>query len=80
MSGERVTEAQKRALHSVATWSEHGTYMPMDAQMRTFEACERKGLVEWRSVEGGSTYNGYALTEAGIAILATLTPENSNDG
>ncbi len=64
-----VSPAQLSALKRVRTWAAGGTYMPFADEVLSFEACERKGLLEYRSVDNGATYNGYALTEAGIAAL-----------
>lgn len=64
-----VSDAMKAALGLIRDWSRSGTYMPRASAERTFEALQRRGLVEWRSVDNGSARNGYALTEAGRAIL-----------
>lgn len=65
----KLTKAQLGALRSVENWSERGTYMPSIARVRSFEAAERKGALEYRSVDRGSPRNGYALTDAGRAAL-----------
>lgn len=65
----KLTEAQLSILKSVRTWSEYGTYMPFANQMQSINACVRRGLLEYRSVDQGAFRNGYALTEAGRAIL-----------
>jgi hypothetical protein len=66
----KLSSAQFVALGLVARHSEGGTYMPDRAMQLVFEACERKGLLAYRSVSDGSKYNGYALTDLGRSELA----------
>ena len=70
----RLSEAQISALRTVQRLSDRGgTYMPFADGVRSFEACERKGLLVYRSVNDGSPYNGYALTESGRRALEDTT-------
>lgn len=65
---ERLSEPMRQGLWLVRMWAKTGgTYMPYASQSRTFEALERRGLVTFRSVDEGSPYNGYALTDEGRA-------------
>lgn len=72
MASIRLTIPQKRALHTTVAFSEKGVYMPYANEARTFEACERKGVLEYRSVSDGHPRNGYALTKAGRDALAEI--------
>lgn len=64
-----ASPSQIEALRLVHHWSIGGTYMPYRAQQRSFEACEREGWLEYRTVESGSKYNGYALAVDGLRKL-----------
>ena len=67
----RLTKAQWAALRSLILWSgPGGVYMPYAGTMRSFEACERRGLVEWVRVEDGHPRNGYRITPAGRALFS----------
>lgn len=65
----RLTTPQISALVSVRDHYAHGVYMPYANRIRSFEACKRRGLLEYRTVDQGHPRNGYALTDAGRAIL-----------
>lgn len=67
----KLTTPQLCALASVRNNSTHGAYMPYANRVRSFEACERRGLVEYRAVDQGHPRNGYALTDAGRDALKT---------
>lgn len=64
-----LTKAQLRALNSVVTHSQHGTYMPFADQMQSVNACVRKGFLEYRSVDQGFPRNGYGITDSGRLAL-----------
>lgn len=66
----KPSPAQMAALRMVQAWANRGTYMPFAANVRSYEACEHHGWLEYRSVDQGSPYNGYALTAAGRELLA----------
>lgn len=65
----KPSPAQMTALRLTRTWSERGTYMPDFVCARSFDACVRHGWLEYRSVDQGSPYNGYALTKKGDLLL-----------
>ena len=66
----KPSKAQIMALHRVRHHAVRGgTVMPYADEARSFEACERRGWLEYRSVDNGSPFNGYALTPAGRAAL-----------
>lgn len=66
----KISTPQAKALRTVKQHAkgEDGcrTYMPYRDQMATFQALERKGLVQYRRIEEPEVrYSGYQLTEAG---------------
>lgn len=71
-----LSPAMKSALTTVRDFA-HGkpvpSYMPFANQQATFDALERRGLVYYCSVDGGSQYNGYALTLKGHAAIRNGT-------
>ena len=74
MANRKPSVAQLHALHSVVQFG-RGTpaiYMPYADNVRSYEACERRGWLRSCSVSRGDAMNGYALTEAGEAVRQGL--------
>ena len=55
----KLSLSQQHALHQIDRWSEQGVYMPYRMMQRSFDALERKGLIEYVSVSDGHKRNGY---------------------
>lgn len=64
----KLSDAMIRMLDTVRMWGKGSpsTYMPRVDQERTVSALVVRGLLEYRPSVDFKSYNGYALTEAGL--------------